>query len=421
MSTEAAHQPDLGGQLLLEMSVLRTLCLTVNSDGSELKYRILDDLCEDDFYFPVTRTVFAAISELNRNGDQVVAQNLQNILDHRDVDVPDDFYVEDLFQGELASMATLAGWIEILKSAEKPDRPVDAVPEPVAVAAPAPEAPVVEDPEDVWPTRLPEAPPEVPEENDVLAPESGQWLGFLADLTKKQAERLKTGFPRFDSEWGGLLPGLVLLAGDDRDQLIDFLKQLVDQIAVDCRGPCLYLSFERSKATLRLQTLSRLSGASSAEIEKGAFSRDSAKWKDIVRAGERAVEWLQRIYVVEARPGLSVTRIRELRQGLLDSGAGAPRLVAVDNLDKLANEADLLHSVAELKELAETFGIVVVGVATEPGVVHRRSADMAATFHQENGKTVVSVSSGPAAKPTVFRFDHRSGTHRFDESSPPAA
>ena len=409
MSTEAARRPDLGGQLLLEISVLRTLCLTVNSDGSELKYRILDDLVEGDFYFPVTRTVFAAISQLHQNGDQVVAQNLQDVLHQRAVDMPDDFYVEDLFHGELASMATLSGWIEILKSGEKPEPPAEALPGPTA-------APVVEDSEDVWPTNLPEAaPPGEPVGHDVLTPESGQWLGFLADLTRKQAERLKTGFTAFDAECGGLLPGLVLLAGNDRNQLLDFLKQLVDQIAIDSRGPCLYLSFERSKAALRLQTLSRLSGAPSAEIEKGAFGRDSAKWQEIVRAGEHAVEWLQRIYVVEARPGLSVTRIRELRQELLDSGAGAPRLVAVDNLDKLANESDLLHSVAELKELAETFGIVVVGAATELAIVHERSADMAATFQQENGKTAVTLSAGPEAKPTVLRFEHRRETHRFDE------
>ncbi len=417
MSTEAAPGPDLGGQLLLEISVLRTLCLTVNSDGSELKYRILDDLVEDDFYFPVTRTVFAAVWDLHRNGDQVVVQSLQDILHASGADVPDNFYVEDLFQGELASMATLSGWIDILKSTEKPERPakVVAVAEPPP-AAPAPQARALEDPEDVWPTRLPEPtrPPE-PAQYDTLTPESGQWLGFLAELTKKQGERLKTGFPRFDAEWGGLLPGLVLLAGADRAQLLDFLKQLVDQIAIECRGPCLYLSFERSKAALRVQTLSRLSGASSADIEKGGFGRDSAKWLDIVRAGEHAVEWLQRIYVVEARPGLSVTRIRELRQGLLDSGAGAPRLVAVDNLDKLANQSDLLHSVAELKELAETFGIVVVGAASELGIVHERSADMAATFHAENGKAVVTMATGPAAKPTVLRFEHRRETHRFDE------
>ena len=148
----------------------------------------------------------------------------------------------------------------------------------------------------------------MPSDDGVPTPESGQWLGFLADLTKKQAERLKTGFSRIDTDWGGLGPGLLLLAGENRDQLLDFLKQLVDQVASECRGPCLYVSFERSKADLRLQTLSRLSGASASDIEKGVFGKDSSKWQDIVRAGEHAVEWLQRIFVVEARPGLTVTR-----------------------------------------------------------------------------------------------------------------
>jgi hypothetical protein len=415
MSTEAAHRPDLGGQLLLEMSVLRTLCLTVNSDGSELKYRILDDLKAEDFYFPVTRTVFAAITELHGNGDQVVAQNLQDVLNERAVDVPDDFYLEDLFRGELASLATLSGWINLLKTAEKPQPPKVAAPEPPPEAPPRRETPGA-DSDDIWPTRLPEkAPPAEPAPNDMLTPESGQWLGFLAELTKKQGERLKTGFARFDAEWGGLVPGLVLLAGEDRAQLLDFLKQLVDQMAIECRGPCLYISFERSKAALRLQTLSRLSGAPSAEIEKGTFGRDSAKWQEVVRAGEHAVEWLQRIYVIEARPGLTVTRIRELRQGLLDSGAGAPRIVAVDNLDKLANQSDLLHSIAELKELAETFGIVVVGVAAELAAVHEKSADIAATFHRENGRALLKVAAGAGAKPVLLPFEHRPDIHRFAE------
>jgi DnaB-like helicase C terminal domain len=259
---------------------------------------------------------------------------------------------------------------------------------------------------------------EGPESGDVLSPESGQWLGFLADLTKKQAEHLRTSFSGLDDEWGGLAPGLLLLAGENRGQLADFLKQLVDQVARENRGPCLYVSFERSKGALRLQTLSRLSGAPAEEIGKGSFGKDSARWQDIVRAGEHAVEWLQRIYIVEARPGLSVTRIRELQKGLVDSGAGAPRLIAVDNLEKLENQTDLLHSVAELKELAEAFGVVVVGAATTMELVHERSADMAATFHDEFGRTTVKLSSSGSREPTVLRFQHRPELHRFTEEDP---
>ncbi len=83
---------------------------------------------------------------------------------------------------------------------------------------------------------------------EILAPESGEWLHYLADLTKKQGEHLKTGFDGFDGERGGLGPGLLLLGGKEQRRGLDFLKQLVDQIAIRCRVPCLYLSFERSKA-----------------------------------------------------------------------------------------------------------------------------------------------------------------------------
>ncbi|MGH9335350.1 MAG: DnaB-like helicase C-terminal domain-containing protein, partial [Vicinamibacteria bacterium] len=235
---------------------------------------------------------------------------------------------------------------------------------------------------------------------------------------KKHGWHLKTGFSQIDAVSGGLAPGLILLAGEDREQLVDFLKQLVDQIgqiAADSKGPCLYLSFERTKATLRLQTLSRLCGVSTADIEKGRFAKDSAKWREIVRAGEHAVEWLQRIYVVETRPGLSVTRIRELRQSLLDSGAGAPRVIAIDNLDKLANESDLLHSVAELKELAEALEVVVVGVVKAMELVHERSADMAATFQGKDDATVINLTTTGSTAPNLLRFEHRRATHRFEE------
>jgi hypothetical protein len=432
MSSETARRPDLSGQLALEIEILRTLCLTVNSEGSEIKYRILEGLVEDDFYFPVTRTVFAAVFQLHRNGDQVVAKNLQYVLNERSVDVPDDFYVEDLFQGDLVSLPTLDGWIERLKTSEdtRPPRPAfvpeDDIPRlektqpsvkapPLSPKAAPPPAPIeiASPPAPAPPPFIAEAPAARPEK-DHLTPESGQWLGFLAELTRKQGERLRTGFPPLDAEWGGLLPGLFLIASEDRDQLLDFLKQLVDQIASECRGPCLYLSFERSKAALRLQTLSRLSGAPAADIETGRFGKDSAKWQDIVRAGEQAVEWLQRIYVVETRPGLSVTRIRELRQELMDAGAGAPRLVAVDNLEKIGNQSDLLQSVAELKELAESFGIVVVGAATKMEIVHERSADLAATFHGTDGQTEMKLTSAGAA-PAVARFEHHRDRHRFEQ------
>jgi len=441
---------DVAELLSVETSVLRTFCLTANSDGSELKKRIVDLLVEEDFYFPITKSVFSTIEALTEDGANVDAESLTRALNLRSVDVPDDFFLEDLFVGEAPASETLTGWIVELKADEDtpPLRDETTTPsaklakthpsvkattpaprktkpkpeqEPAAVSEPAPPKPTAEtqrepSAQDVT-SAVEGAPAAAPPSREVLAPESGEWLGYLAELTKKQGEHLKTGFAGLDTEWGGLGPGLLLLAGEQQDQLLDFLKQLVDQIASRCRVPCLYLSFERSKAELRLQTLSRLSRASSESIQSGRYDKDSEEWQNIIRAGEQAVEWLQRIYVVEPTAGTAVTRIRELRQGLIGSGAGASCLIAVDNLEKLASRTDLLQSVAELKELAESLGIVVIGVASNAEIVHEKSADMAAAFSTDNDHSVLEVLT-PGASPKQLRFTYDPETHRFEEARP---
>jgi hypothetical protein len=102
---------DLAELLTVETSVLRTLCLTVNSETSELKNRITENLIVDDFYFPITKSVFGAISDLAKNGTNVDPNSLEQSLSRRTVDVPDDFFLEDLFRGEAPSPQTLTKWI----------------------------------------------------------------------------------------------------------------------------------------------------------------------------------------------------------------------------------------------------------------------------------------------------------------------
>ena len=428
----------------VETSILRALCLSVNSETSEVGRRITSDLVEEDFYFPITRSIFSTVLSMSHEGTNVSLGTLHSTLAQRAVTVPDDFFVEDLFAGAAPALDELNDWIGTLKGEElsladsgegaPPPSPRLAETHPnvrssVPAAPPRPAEPKrasFDEALDASPLLSPTANDPFDAESaaaerpvdEVLAPESGEWLNYLADLTKQQGEHLKTGFEGLDAEAGGLAPGLILLGGKDESRILDFLKQLVDQIAIRCRVPCLYLSFERSKGDLRLQTLSRLSGASAEDIRSGKFNKDSKKWQTIIRTGEQAVEWLQRIYVVEPAPRLPVTRIRELRQGLIGSGAGASGLVAVDNLEKLSNGNDLLQSVAELKELAEALGIVVIAaVSSSLEPVHERSADMTATLGESNGQVVLEVrAGGPSSKRTLC-FGYHPETHRFVEAA----
>ena len=459
---------DLAELLTVETSVLQALCMSTASESSELRDTILKELEPDDFYFPITRTIYSAVSTMSQDNTPVDADGLLRALSRRSVDVPDDFFLEDLFTGTKPSKETLAGWLKGVKNGDEEKEP-DTQTKPKAkvktkpnVAPPTkptqPTQPTLADthrsvkvsfppPSEASPAGAPEAKREREIEstktsgytslsqlvaapakkpaagskapprggNDILAPESGEWLGYLADLTKHQGEHLKTGFSIFDRHWGGLAPGFFLLAGEDQPRLLDFLKQLVDQVANECKVPCLYFSFERTKAELRLYTLSRLSRAPSAHIQGGKFTKESEEWQNIIRAGEQAVDWLQRIYMVEPTPGLPVSRIRDMRQTLIESGAGATCLIAIDNLEKLASKTDLLQALAELKELAESLGIVVIGVASKVELVHEKSADMAASFVVESDATVLEVTTLGASEPRELRFNYDPATHRFEE------
>ena len=99
----------------LEGSVLKALCLTINTAGSELKYKILDSLSEDDFYFPLNRAVFLTLAELHRRGEYVISANLDEELQKTGEDIPADFLIEELFSGTLPGLSDLNGWVVRLK------------------------------------------------------------------------------------------------------------------------------------------------------------------------------------------------------------------------------------------------------------------------------------------------------------------
>ena len=98
----------------LEASVLKALCLTINTAGSELKYKILDSLSEDDFYFPLNQAVFQTLAELHRRGEYVISANLDEELQKTGEDIPANT-IEELFSGTIPGLSDLTGWVVRMK------------------------------------------------------------------------------------------------------------------------------------------------------------------------------------------------------------------------------------------------------------------------------------------------------------------
>ncbi len=464
---EPAAGSELGELLAVESSVLRTLCLTINAPGSVLKDRILDSLATEDFYFPINQALFAVLVDMNLRGDYVVCSNLGDLLKKRGVGIPEGLFLEDLFRGDLPRAPEVTEWVCRLKEQAAKRQPVvppspTEAPSKVAVAAEVPPAvPASTDTAPAPAGRVPDAPqaaaesrltpsrqsPEgrkgalAPEKQSkgrpargsgaeemprqgippTLSSEGEEWGTYLQEMATKQGKRFETGFAGLDEDAAGVFPGLMLLGDEDLGRLTGFLKQLTDQIAARSKVPCLYLSFEVPKATLRVRTLARLSGVPARDIEKGRIKKGSPEWESVERHGREAAEWLKWVFVVEADRGVELSQIQDTARRLLESTGASTCLVVVDNLAGLVPRGDPLEAVvADLKEVSESLDALVVAGTAGKGLSADSGADYVAGLHQGHGALVeLELLRAEDTRSTTVAFEYQPDICRFREQ--PAA
>jgi hypothetical protein len=438
--------------LNLETSVLRTLCLTVNATGSELKYRIIDTLSEDDFYFPINKALFTEIIEMHRRGDYVVYTALEEELRHKSIDMPEDLFIEDFFRGELPELEELNKWIKTLKERSRgevisekvggedkatPSSSPDVTPPPKSMpaakasskskATPS-SSPAVnltqvrsktESRKIVSKTDPPvKSPPKAAPQkakSPVLSSEGDEWADYLDDLASQQGRTFETGFVGIDEEAGGLSTGLMVLVDEEQERCIGFLKQLTDQIAIKTKAPCLFLSFETTKPILRIWTLSRLSGVPAKDIERGRLKKDSQDWEAVDRNGRKAASWLKRVFVVEGAASTNLDQLRELGRQLVEPAEDATGVVVIDALEKLESNASIKAKIAELKALAESLDVLVVAASSNRNTLSAPDIDFIAELGESDGEGVSLKIARAGEASNYVRLMYRPTIHKFVE------
>ena len=468
MSTKQEPPAGIGvGELLLiEASVLRALCMTVNTSGSEVKAKILETVAEDDFYFPVNKEIFIAVKDMMRKNVHVVYTNLEEVLHKRSVHVPEDFFIQDLFKGDLPRMQDISQWIARMRErAAKGRAPVSmtrpeiqlndaaageiapAVPAREEAAAPASarggdggtaerEAPAARGPAAVEvrrqaaeaergvkirPGKGPAAAKPRKDVAALLTSEGEEWGSYLEEVRSKQGKTFETGFAGLDERAGGLTPGLMLLVDTDRDRISAFLKQLTDQVAVRSKVPCLFLSYHLPKAAMRVRTLARLSGVPARDIEKGRLKKGSPELESVEKNGREAAAWLKSIFVVDGDPEIDLGAIKDMVQTLRAPSEAATCLVVVDSLERLAERGDAPSALlAELKELAASQDVLVVAGTVNRTLSSEAGVDFLASLSSGLGN-VAQLEVLPTGEPrsTIMRFEYQAEICRFTEQ--PAA
>ncbi len=450
----------------LETLVVKTLCLTINTAGSELKYKILDSLSDDDFYFPVLRSVFRTLADMHLRGDYVISSNLEEELQKDASEMPGGFVIEELFDGSLPSLGDLNGWVSRLKDRSRsglvptvapPVKEATKIPAPRAEATvvkpvaemkkkiaeelrksnPPSPAQVLEKPSPaVAPPPKPKPPPTPPPREKsstalnpppsktkvkaVLSSEGEDWSSYLDDLASKQGKSYDTGFKLLDKEFNGLAPGLMLLVDEDRERIVSFLKQVTDQMAESGSVRCLFLASEHPKSTLRLRTLGRLASVPVVDIEKGRLRKDSPEWQRVDRAGRGAAEWLRRVFVYEFKDELEVAVVRELTKKLQESPEKkASSLIVIDALERIERKGAGIQSAAsQLKGLADSLEVLILAATTDPTLLASKDADYASVFRQASaGQVELEVLRAGRESSTVARFLYEPEYCRFTETS----
>src|SRR2546430_13695126 len=107
-------------------------------------------------------------------------------------------------------------------------------------------------------------------EKQALQSEGAQLAEVLNELEAEHAVKeisgWESGFANLSRALDGILPGLYLLVGRPGCGKTAFVKQLLDQVAMNNSVPGLFFSFAERKKELRIKTLSRLSGIENREL-----------------------------------------------------------------------------------------------------------------------------------------------------------
>jgi hypothetical protein len=438
---QAAGSP-LGELLSLETSVLRALCLSINTPGSVLKDKILDALSESAFYVPINKALFSVLTELHQRGEYVVCSNLRDELGNRQVNMPEGFHLEDLFRGDLPKLPEVAGWLSRLKDRAGKAQPpaagagaevqtaagVGSQVAPVASAKPeAPASPAVRRgiPELERPGRARQVRTEAAEGKarpavlPQLASEGEEWGKYLQGVVAKQGKIFETGFAALDERPGGLSPSLMLAVDQDGGRLSGFLKQLTDQVAARMKVPCLYLSFNLPKAALRVRTLARLSGVPARDIERGRIKKGSPEWECLERYGREAADWLRWVFVVDADPEMDLDHVKHLSRQFFESHGASTGLLVVDPIEKMNMRGESPQSlVAGLKATSESLEVLVIAAAATKALCSEPGVDFLASVSDATGTTVqLEVLPTVGSRSTIIHFEYRPDIHRFVERS----
>ena len=209
----------------------------------------------------------------------------------------------------------------------------------------------------------------------------------LAELERdhavKEISGWETGFANLSRALDGIRPGLYLLIGAPAIGKTSFARQVLDQVVLQNHVAGIFFSFADTREELRIRTLARLSGLDQREIRRGSayllhwygVSRLSAgepedlppSWDKLKRVTQEAKNWLNKIYLLECVPAITIEQIEAQIAALRLQSQSEQMMIVIDDCQRLngvhqARDARLQIIAEQLQQTALKFKLPVLAV-----------------------------------------------------------
>jgi len=209
----------------------------------------------------------------------------------------------------------------------------------------------------------------------------------LAELERdhavKEISGWETGFANLSRALDGIRPGLYLLIGAPAIGKTSFARQVLDQVVLQNHVAGIFFSFADTREELRIRTLARLSGLDQREIRRGSayllhwygVPRLSAgepedlppSWDKLKRVTQEAKNWLNKIYLLECVPAITIEQIEAQIAALRLQSQSEQMMIVIDDCQRLngvhqARDARLQIIAEQLQQTALKFKLPVLAV-----------------------------------------------------------
>ncbi len=391
-----------------EAAILTTLAYHINSDLSELKWRIMGEPDESDLERSDYCDILRAMKALHDQGDGVDQSTVKDWLTTNGIDIADSD-LDAIFHAEPIDAKLLETYMSRIVTRGRFRQAKNFIKDVLDELELAEEHADITTVDDAV-AKVQAAAFNLQQTKRLIGEirtEAERLDSFMMDMESRKSDRgflgIDSGFNHLNQSLNGVQQGLVILAGSPSGGKTTYAKQIGDNVAEKNDVPVLIVSYEQSADELRIKTLARLSKVNTQDISKGRTEKKIEPYPGgptvpLCDQVEKAVKDYKRfgrhIRIIEADRDTTIAKIRIIAQAFKQQAKAEQILIIIDYLQivPVSNPRDFGTTkdkidwiCSELRRLARDLKSPIIAISSENRDAYRRNKKPTLAAFKETG------------------------------------